>query len=283
MLQTFSAVACLTSVTMGLCDTSAYAAPSKPQPPHKPPHSQHTPPKPSTGPVKVPGYGKVTPNQIQAGLQLLTSPEYRQLYSLLPALLASMNTDAKVAASPELIADARANLQKKNVPPLVRKTGNSMLDFLYKRDPHGGLFPHYNNRVQSFLTPAVGKGCVAGAGNQVGVALAAAGPQKSPAPGPGIGQTGFVYTALGTGPAVFDPSHPLYLKWNNLESHRSGRVIMKPNHLINAKKGPGTFTSIVNTGTGRVVATIEGTVTTRTGKHGHLACNISPTMGLIRV
>ena len=40
----------------------------------------------------------------------------------------------------------------------------------------------------------------------MGKALVTAGPQAAPAPGPKRGEAGYVYTSLGTGPAINNPN-----------------------------------------------------------------------------
>lgn len=133
-------------------------------------------------------------------------------------------------------------------------------------------------RIQQFLYPTLGVGCMPDGGNSVGMALTTAGPQEAPAPGPKRGQAGFVYTSLGTGPAVKNTARSLWVSWINLENGRTGKTRLLPNPKINAEKGPGTFTAIASTGRGRIIASIDGNVTT-TSKGKRVSCTIAPTIG----
>ncbi|WP_026918345.1 hypothetical protein [Gordonia shandongensis] len=231
------------------------------------------------------------------------------LGALTPALIGSVATrddDGKV--NDDLIKQVRALADNPAVPAEAEKVWNSLLDFIGepgaeraarthaaddaalaartdpgKRDaakkkdgpsiPSGPGKP----RIQQFLYPTLGFGCMAGGGNSVGMALATAGPQKAPAPGPKRGQAGYVYTSLGTG-AAKNSGQKLWVSWLNIDNGRTGQTALKPNPKINATKGPGTFTAIANTGRGRIVSTIYGTVTTKS-KGRTVSCTIAPTVG----
>ncbi len=218
-----------------------------------------------------------------------------------PALIGSVATrDDNGQVNENLLGQARALADNPALPAQAASTWRQLIDFLgepgkaqavaagavpaaktdaakKKSDapdiPTGPKKP----RIQQFLYPTIGLGCMAGGGNSVGMALATAGPQAAPAPGPKRGQAGFVYTSLGTGPAK-SSARRLYVTWLNLETGRSGRTALKPNPKINATKGPGTFTAIANTGRGRIVSTIYGDVTT-TQKGRTISCTIAPTVG----
>ena len=145
-------------------------------------------------------------------------------------------------------------------------------------------------RIQEFLYPTIGIGCMpesakgplgsAGGGNSLGRALVTAGPQKAPAPGPKRGQAGYVYTSLGTGPAITNHARPLVAQWLNLDTGRTGSINLKRNPKINATDGPGTFTAIATTGRGRVLSVISGAVTTRTKSKRIVSCGIVPVIGI---
>ncbi len=219
-----------------------------------------------------------------------------------PALVGSLSTrDDQGKVNTKLLADARALADNPALPTEVSTTWRSLIDFLgepgakeaarvtaldeaaekpaAKKEgapniPQGPNKP----RIQQFLYPTLGVGCMPDGGNSVGMALTTAGPQEAPAPGPKRGQAGFVYTSLGTGPAVKNTARSLWVSWINLENGRSGKTRLLPNPKINADKGPGTFTGIANTGKGRIVATIDGNVTTVT-KGKRVTCTIAPTIG----
>lgn len=231
-------------------------------------------------------------------------PEVLQsLGALTPALIGSAATrDSEGKVNTELLAQVRKLADNPAVPAEAQAVWTSLIDFLgepgakeaaktfeleaqeaaktdaaKKSDapdiPTGPNKP----RIQQFLYPTLGFGCMPGGGNSVGMALVTAGPQAAPAPGPKRGQAGIVYTSLGTGPALKSGAK-LTVSWLNIDNGRTGQQSLNPNPKINATKGPGTFTTIANTGRGRIVATIYGTVTTKT-KGKRISCGIAPTIG----
>ena len=104
-------------------------------------------------------------------------------------------------------------------------------------------------------------------------ALADLGPTPAPTPGPGPGQTAYVFTAVGTPAPAAEQKLPLNVTWVNLTTGRSGSATLTPNPEINPE-GPTTLTAIVDTGSGSIMSTIFGQVTT-TDKQ----CTFMPTIG----
>ncbi len=213
------------------------------------------------------------------------------LGAFVPAIVGSVATagpDGKVNA--DIASQANALASVPGMPPAVGEIWNTVLGFLNntakpsqvakvaaKNDP---IIPTGPNapRIQQFLYPTIGIGCLPN-GNSVGTALVTAGPQKAPAPGPARGQAGFVYTSLGTGPALDNNRAPLIAIWINIDTGKTGQINLKRNEKINAVNGPGTFTAIANTGKGRVLSAIYGNVTTKI-KGKTVGCTIVPTVGL---
>ena len=127
--------------------------------------------------------------------------------------------------------------------------------------------------TQDFMYPSISNNCGAGDGNVLAPALSVAGPAKIPAPGPKAGQTAYVFTAMGTpGPADVQKL-PLNVTWVNLTSGKSGSATLKPSADINPQ-GPTTLTAIVDTGSGSIMSTIFGQVTTKDKQ-----CQFMPTIG----
>lgn len=240
-----------------------------------------------------------SPAQAPAGVD---QHALESLGAFAPAIIGSAATpgaDGKVNAG--LLRQARTMSATPGLPPAVAAMWNKVIDFLgapgerqvsemlrseaakKKNDleiPNGPNKP----RIQEFLYPTFGFGCMPGngtptGGNSMGRALVTAGKQESPWPGPRVGQAGYVYTSLGTGPAVNNPSRPLWVSWINIDNGRTGQMQLKRNPKINVKDGPGTFTGIASTGRGRVLSTIYGDVTTKTDKRV-FACSIVPTIGI---
>jgi len=127
--------------------------------------------------------------------------------------------------------------------------------------------------TQDFLYPSIGSNCLADGNSSIATALSVAGPAKIPTPGPGAGQTAYVFTAVGTpGPAEVQKL-PLNVTWVNLTTGKSGTVALKPRSDINPD-GPTTLTAIADTGSGSVMSTIMGQVTTKDHQ-----CQFMPTIG----
>ncbi len=127
--------------------------------------------------------------------------------------------------------------------------------------------------TQDFLYPSISNGCLSDGGNVLATAISVAGPATIPLPGPGTGQTAYVFTAIGTpGPAA-EQKLPLNVTWVNLSTGKSGSATLKPRPDMNPA-GPTTLTAIADTGSGSIMSTIFGQVTT-TEKQ----CQFMPTIG----
>ncbi len=127
--------------------------------------------------------------------------------------------------------------------------------------------------TQDFMYPSISNSCLADGGNVLATALSVAGPAKIPTPGPKPGQTAYVFTAIGTpGPAEVQKL-PLNVTWVNLTTGKSGSATLKPQPDINPD-GPTTLTAIADTGSGSVMSTIFGQVTTKDRQ-----CQFMPTIG----
>jgi hypothetical protein len=142
--------------------------------------------------------------------------------------------------------------------------------------PAPGAAPNFGPDApptQDFMYPSIGSNCLADGSSSLATALSVAGPAKIPTPGPGPGQTAYVFTAVGTpGPADVQRL-PLNVTWVNLTTGKSGSVTLKPRSDINPQ-GPTTLTAIADTGSGSIMSTIFGQVTT-TEKQ----CQFMPTIG----
>jgi hypothetical protein len=127
--------------------------------------------------------------------------------------------------------------------------------------------------TQEFMYPSISNGCMKDGGNVLATAISVAGPAKIPAPGPVAGQTAYVFTAMGTpGPAA-EQKLPLNVTGVNLTTGKSGTATLKPQSDINPE-GPTTLTAIAETGSGSIMSTIFGQVTTT-----EMQCQFMPTIG----
>ncbi len=139
-------------------------------------------------------------------------------------------------------------------------------------EPEAGFAPD-SPPTQEFMYPSISNGCLQDGGNVLATAISVAGPAKIPTPGPGPGQTAYVFTAIGTpGPAA-EQKLPLNVTWVNLTTGTSGSATLTPHPEINPD-GPTTLTVIADTGSGSILSTIFGQVTT-TEKQ----CQFMPTIG----
>jgi hypothetical protein len=127
--------------------------------------------------------------------------------------------------------------------------------------------------TQDFMYPSISNNCGADGGNVLAPALSVAGPAKIPAPGPKAGQTAYVFTAVGTSGPADVQKLPLNVTWVNLTSGKSGSATLKPQADINPQ-GPTTLTATVDTGSGSIMSTIFGQVTTKDKQ-----CQFMPTIG----
>ena len=127
--------------------------------------------------------------------------------------------------------------------------------------------------TQDFMYPSIGQACLADGGNSIAPALSVAGPARIPTPGPGPGQTAYVFTAVGTSGPADVQKLPLNVTWVNLTTGKSGSATLKPRPDINPA-GPTTLTAIADTGSGSIMSTIFGQVTTKDKQ-----CQFMPTIG----
>jgi len=127
--------------------------------------------------------------------------------------------------------------------------------------------------TQDFMYPSIGNGCLADGGSSIATAISVAGPAKIPAPGPVAGQTAYVFTAVGTSAPAAEQRLPLNVTWVNLTTGKSGTATLKTRSDINPE-GPTTLTAIADTGSGSIISTIFGQVTTLDKQ-----CQFMPTIG----
>jgi hypothetical protein len=127
--------------------------------------------------------------------------------------------------------------------------------------------------TQDFMYPSISNGCLKDGGNVIATAISVAGPAQIPAPGPVAGQTAYVFTAVGTPAPAAEQKLPLNVTWVNLTTGKSGSATLKPRPDINPE-GPTTLSVIADTGSGSIISTIFGQVTTVEQQ-----CQFMPTIG----
>ncbi|MDJ0392295.1 hypothetical protein QMK17_02975 [Rhodococcus sp. G-MC3] len=240
-------------------------------------------PAPAVPHSDVPPFFLPTPDQ--------PLPDYAQIQALAsfaPAILGAAAGPTDVAAGPQadLLAQARAFLENAALPDQVKSTLETVITFL---DGSGGggpeLPPADGPVIAQFLYPTIGKACISDSADSVGTALAVPGPATLPPPGPAAGQTGFVFTALGTSPIAAVQESPLTATWLNLDNRRSGAVDLTGASNINPG-GPATVSAIADTGPGRVLAVVSGSITTQSKEDPAAparSCGFLPTIGTVYV
>jgi hypothetical protein len=127
--------------------------------------------------------------------------------------------------------------------------------------------------TQDFMYPSISNNCGGNGGTVMAPVLSVAGPAKIPAPGPAAGQTAYVFTAIGTSGPADVQKLPLNVTWVNLTTGKSGSATLKPQADINPQ-GPTTLTATVDTGSGSIMSTVFGQVSTKDKQ-----CQFMPTIG----
>lgn len=207
------------------------------------------------------------------------------LASLAPAIVGAAAGPSDVAdgTTNDLLAQAKELLANSDLPESVKSTLQRVITFL---DGSGGGGPDIPDPgtvvISQFLYPTLGQDCIGDGQDSVGSALAVAGPSQLPPPGPAAGQTGFVFTALGTAPAAGVQTEPLTLSWVNVTNGRTGTQPLTNSSNINPD-GPATLSAIADTGSGQVLAVISGGLTTQKPDADPRSCTFLPTLGLVSV
>lgn len=160
------------------------------------------------------------------------------------------------------------------VPADMRNAILSALAFSSGDNGDGGPpLPENAPTFTQFYWPTVSGSCIGGELDAVGTAIAVPGPAEIPAPGAAAGQTAFVFTALGTAPALPEQGG-MNVTWFNLNTLQNG-VTPLGNYGINPD-GPATLSGTADTGHGTVVALVSGDVRTEDA-----TCTFIPTAAII--
>lgn len=182
-----------------------------------------------------------------------------------------------------LLDQARALIGNANLPPEVKSTLERVITFLDGSGCGGPGIPENGPVIAQFLYPTIGQDCIAGGGDSVGAALAVPGPAQLPPPGPKAHQAGFVFTALGTDVPAATQDKPLTVTWLNLDTRKTATQNLTDDAKINHPDGPATLSAIADTGAGRVVAVISGSLTTQAEGKAPITCSFLPTVGMFTV
>ncbi len=201
---------------------------------------------------------------------------------LVPGLAAAEPAMPPVA---QPLAQARMLLASVPLPPQARSTIERVITFLDGSGGGGPKMPSADGPViAQFLYPTIGKGCVSPTADSVGSALAVPGPAALPVPGPKAGQAAFVFTALGTAPLAKVQTAPLSVTWINIDNGRRATQDLTGAAKINSD-GPATLSVTADTGPGRVLAVVSGSLTTQPNDPARapITCGFAPTIGMFTV
>lgn len=181
--------------------------------------------------------------------------------------------------SPRVLTMVEDFAHQPGMPDEVSGTLLSLVGFFRGTGEPGAEVPQDGPVFTQFGWPTVARKCIGGTENAVGTAIAVPGPAPIPLPGVPASQTGFVFTALGTGPAVPGDT-AMQVNWLNVSTGKMGQTPLRPGTINN--DGPGTVNGLADTGSGTVVAVLSGAVTTQE-ESGTADCEFAPTVGLTTV
>ncbi|QLY32757.1 hypothetical protein H0264_11325 [Nocardia huaxiensis] len=239
--------------------------------------------------VPTAAHAAPAPVQTDASSTIPMVPEgvpVEALSSLVTAIVGAAAGPADIASpGPQqaILDQARALLANSALPQSLKDTLSRVITFLDGSGGGGPDIPQDGPVISQFLWPTIGKGCISATADSVGTALAVPGPAQLPPPGPGAGQTGFVFTALGTKKPTEVQTPPMTVQWLNLDTRATGIVNLTDEAKINPD-GPATLSAIVNTGSGRVVAIVSGSLTTQADAESQpRTCSFLPTVGMFNV
>ncbi|WP_024800007.1 hypothetical protein [Nocardia sp. BMG51109] len=205
--------------------------------------------------------------------------------SLAPAIVGAAANASQIAgpAQQGILAQAQQILNSTNLPPQVKSALQSLITFLDGSGGGGPELPENGPAIAQFLYPTIGKNCIGPGSDSVGTALAVPGPAELPPPGPQGGQAGFVFTALGTKGLTPQQNPPMQVQWLNVDTRRSAIQPLTDDAHINPD-GPATLSAIADTGPGRVIAVVSGSLTTQSSpEQAPVTCSFLPTLGFFAV
>lgn len=183
--------------------------------------------------------------------------------------------------SPEILKQIEKVAQNPNLPEKLGPTLERIVGFFRGDGKPGVEVPENGPDFTQFGWPTIAGKCIGGESNAVGMAMAVPGPAALPLPGVGAGETSFVFTALGTGTAAEKQNTEMKVHWVNVQNGKFGTTPLSYNGIN--PEGPTTVNGTAKTGSGYVVALLEGGVTTTNEGKPDSDCNFLPTAAIIKV
>lgn len=191
--------------------------------------------------------------------------------------------------TPEFRAQVEAVLDSGAVPEDVAPLIEAALGFLAGDGEPGTDIPQDDIELAQFLPPMISQGCPSEDDTSFGMATSVPGPEELPMypyP-PGDGQTGFIFTGLGSGSLADEQQAEMTVHWINPLQFSYGSTTLE-DHGLNPD-GPGTVNGVGDTGNGLIFAVMEGGITTEvTGDDGEtvtgdVTCTYTPSAAVIPV
>lgn len=216
---------------------------------------------------------------VSTGTALGVAPAAQAQPASMPALPPAL-LDNLGRPSPELLQQIEDVADRPEVPAEISDTVKRVVSFFRGDGEPGVDLPEDAPAFTQFGWPTLAQNCIGGTSNAVGTAMGVPGPAALPLPGVPAGHISFVFTALGTGPVAEHQADGMRVHWINIDNGRVGHTPLGFNGIN--PDGPATLNGVADTGSGNVIALLEGGVTTdEDGAQGN--CSFLPTAGFFPV
>ena len=169
-------------------------------------------------------------------------------------------------------------------PQVPEKVGSllvRLVGFFRGEEGKGVPIPTDGPNFVQFAWPTLAQNCIGGKSNSVGTAMAVPGPANLPLPGVAAGEVNFVFTGLGTGTVAEQQNTQMRVNWVNINTGKRGTTPLAFTGIN--PEGPGTVNGAAQTGSGTVLAYIEGGFTANNEGGSPSDCNYLPTVAAIQV
>lgn len=183
--------------------------------------------------------------------------------------------------APHILQQIEGIAKNPLLPEKVQSSLERLVGFIRGDGEPGVEVPEDAPAFTQFGWPVIAGKCINGESNAVGTAMAVPGPAHLPLPGVAAGEVNFVFTALGTGGVAKNQTTAMNVHWLNVNTGKTGST--KLGYTGINPEGPATINGAAQTGSGFVLAILEGGVTTTNEGAADSNCNFTPTAAIIRV
>lgn len=175
--------------------------------------------------------------------------------------------------SAEIAAAIEQITSQPGVPEELKSALERVSGFLTGEGEPGWEQPDDAPDTSDFPLPTVAENCINGEGRSFGMATSIPGPAALPLPGVPAGQVGYIFTGLGTS-GVYNGQSNMKVHWVNIANGKFGTTPLTYNGINEGSHG--TVNGVADTGSGIVVAALEGGFTADE-EVGPTQCNYTPT------